>query len=100
MQNQNAIIKSGQLLKPYNGIFNCFATSEMKASLNFGEATLDFRMDLFPLSGARAEILVCGAYNDTVLLIIYLAGVIRAAKGESDNDSGSSSSFAIRWKDP
>ncbi|MBA0598991.1 hypothetical protein Gorai_005231 [Gossypium raimondii] len=51
-------------------------------------------------SGARAEILVCGAYNDTVLLIIYLAGVIRAAKRKSDNDSGSSSSFTIRWKDP
>ncbi|GMI93435.1 ADP/ATP carrier 3 [Hibiscus trionum] len=27
MQNQNAIIKSGRLLKPYNGIFNCFATT-------------------------------------------------------------------------
>ncbi|MFQ6644608.1 hypothetical protein Gotur_019907 [Gossypium turneri] len=51
-------------------------------------------------SGARAEILVCGAYKDTVLLIIYLAGVIRAAKGKYDNDSGSSSSFTIRWKDP
>ncbi|KAK8524472.1 hypothetical protein V6N12_029338 [Hibiscus sabdariffa] len=30
MQNQNAVIKSDRLLKPYNGIFNCFSTTIRK----------------------------------------------------------------------
>ncbi|KAB2007430.1 hypothetical protein ES319_D10G029500v1 [Gossypium barbadense] len=51
-------------------------------------------------NGAGAEILLCAAYTGTVMLVIYVADVIRAATEKGSDDGRSALGFTARWKDP
>ncbi|KAK5792162.1 hypothetical protein PVK06_033276 [Gossypium arboreum] len=51
-------------------------------------------------NGAGAEILSCAAYIGTVMLVIYVADVIRAAMEKGSDDGRSALGFTARWKDP